>query len=459
MVVVQRSLLCFGSCDICCCSYDTESGIQGCRPVVQRKFQGSGWLEARVPIMVRISTRLCAAVSCLVFVVAVRTQATEITISGDPIAPASHYNILLFENLRLSFTGIVDAAFDDNINASENDPEDGAWVRPRLRMAVDWPLTPYIHLGAGAEVGYKWYASGDGEDEFIASFGGYDTSLKIDFLLGNTALLRVYDRFERDDDGLEDVSNGTDNDYDLNRNTLGARLTMPIRRQIELFAQVEHILTWADGDAYSYQDNQRIRFDVAGLWRMNKQFRIGPYIRYEQLDYDKKLNNDWDLWGSGATFVYQRESGFTVQGSVGYDDQKIDRSATAEDQARGMTADVSVRFATSRTTSHTLFTEYDRDNDILPTNVNYSEEIRSGYSIASRVRPNLTLRGDIQYTWTDESDAGERSDLWRLGVGADWRFMLQAEARFRYEFLTKDSDQNGRSYDRNRFRITLLYDF
>ncbi len=390
--------------------------------------------------------------------------AAEFRISEEPVSPAVDYNILLFENLRLSLTGVVGLTYDDNINRSRFNEETGVYTTPRLRMGIDWPLTPNVLLGTSTSFGYRYYLSGDGKDRFLVSFiDDLSTSVKADIHIGE-GKLRLSNRFSRSADDLEVGRTGA-RDYVLSRNTIGARYNMPLAPVWSSNLSVSRRDTWTDTDAFEYHDNVRhlVRGNV--LWHMQPELMIGPYLSYEDVDYTSASgaaairNNDRETWEGGLDFFHQLMPRASLEGNIGYQNMDIEKSRFATEQAEGIAGKLAVNYSSSEITRHTLSVRHDRNQDIVSPFVNYSRETTYMYAVASSLRPRLTVRGDAALVDIVESDWGEDAELLRLGVGASYRLAPKLTASMRYEYWDKNSDDSARQYDRNKVSAFLEYEF
>lgn len=401
---------------------------------------------------------------CMIFVAP--ASATTMTLSGEPVSPAADYNFLLFENLRLSMTGEVVAAYDDNLDQEEDDEEESFYLVPRLQLAIDWPITPHIKLGSGVSVGYRHYVTGDttGDDEIIVGMQDLSTAFAAKIFVGN-GTIRLRDQFSREVETFRLLGDDSE-DSVLSTNTISAKYSVPLNPYINFSTEYVHQNVWTNTSEFEYRDHVRDSIDVAALWQVNPQFQLGPYTRYETIDYGDFDHfffgavNDRDLPEAGLTFLYRREAGFTLQGSLGYQDMDIDTDdpfITEEDD--GLVGRASCAFSTSRFTDHVFSISHDRNQALISPNVNYSEETRYRYAIASNIMPEITLHGDVSYININESDLGENADLYQFGLGTSYRFTPKATVRFRYEFTTKDSDREISEFDRNRYTVRFIYDF
>ena len=375
----------------------------------------------------------------------------DIELTEEPIAPMRDYNIRIFDNLRLSFTGSMEVMYDDNVHTSENNEVDSFALIPRLGLAVDWPITPRIHLGSGGVVGYRYYLEDDVDSDVLVGFDdGLSTNLKVDFFVGN-GTLRLEERFSRQLSILELNEN---NDYAVSRNRLSARYQVPLNPYMDLTIQGSQRDTWnSEGDT---QENTRHALNSVVLWQANPQLRIGPYIRWDNTDYDDAFNNDRQTYSSGASFVYRRQDGIRFTGSLGYELMDVDG---AGDEKDGVVGNVGVQFDTSDYLSHYLRFSFDRDQDLVEANANYSEEARYMYGLEWSVVKNLTINGDVALLDIDESDNGESAEIWQLGLGTSYQINRRSRVSLQYDWRDRDSDLANNSYSQNRYSVKLTHRF
>lgn len=384
-------------------------------------------------------------------------QATEISLTEQPVAPARDYNIRLFENLRLQFTGSVEGLYDDNVDTRPNNEEESFALVPRLTMAIDWPITPRIHIGSGVSVGYYYYFNDEVDDTFVVGFDDeVGTNMNVDFFLGN-GTLRLSERFSRE---ISVLQVNTDNDYALSRNYLSAKYDVAVNPYIKLSVMGARRDTWTNRDLYEYQDNAEHSLDAVALWQTNPQLQLGPYVRWDNTDYDLATNNDRQTYATGASFVYQPRGGVRFQGSLGYELMDVDVSNPgARDEEDGWVGNLSCRFATSEYLSHYLGIRYDRDQDLVETTVNYSEETEYEYAVEWDVHTDVTINGDLAFLTIDEPAGGEDADIWRLGLGTSYQLNRKSKVSLRYDWRDRDSSVPAQSYERNRYSVKLTHRF
>ncbi|MFW5893679.1 MAG: outer membrane beta-barrel protein [Verrucomicrobiota bacterium] len=382
------------------------------------------------------------------------TSALDIELTEQPISPMRDYNIRIFDNLWLSFTGSMEVMYDDNVDTSETDEIDSFALIPRLGLAVDWPISPRVHLGTGALIGYRYYFNDDVDDDVLVGFDDdLSTNVKIDFFLGN-GILRLEERFSRE---LGVLEVDTDNDYALSRNRVSMKYDVPVNKYMDLTVQGSRRDTWNNDDTYSYQENVRHALDGVLLWQANRQLRIGPYLRWDTTDYDDANNNDRDTYSSGASFVYRRQDGIRFTGSLGYEIMDVDGAGAEKD---GVVGNVGVNFSTSDYLTHYLRFAFDRSQDLVETDVNYSEETRYSYGVEWQALKAITINGDVAFLDIDDSgNNGEEVDMWQLGLGTTYQLNRRSKVSLRYDWRDRDSNRPDNSYDRNRYSIKLSHRF
>ncbi|MFW6414499.1 MAG: outer membrane beta-barrel protein, partial [Verrucomicrobiota bacterium] len=345
---------------------------------------------------------------------------------------------------------------------------------PRLRMALDWPVTPHIKIGSGMSVGFRKYFSGEGEDDWILTEdGGISTGINADFFIGE-GVLRLSNEFRRDADTLELLRESGNDDYARNLNVFSARYSVDLTPYISLIVQGTQENTWVSPSRYEYQDNVRNTFHINTPYRINRALRLGPYVRWEHIDYEESDNlrpfgvylvpeekADRTTPEAGISFLYQPEDRLlTVEGSLGYEWMDVDETnPLVDDEEDGVTGNLTVHYPTSEFTTHSLSVSHGRKQAITSLFANYSEDTRYTYAIRSNIMSDVTVSGSLSYLNVRESDFGETADIYRAGVGTSYQFTRKLKGSARYEYVTKNSNQAGSDYDRNQVRLTMHYDF
>ncbi len=390
-------------------------------------------------------------------------MALSLDLLPENVAPAADYNIRV-GNLKLGLEGVLTTSYDDNItSAADNDAIKEGWsVTPALKLALDWPVSPYIHLGSGLAFGYRYYPNGEGEDNlFVAGAGGdLSAGMKVDFFVGN-GVLRVSEKFAREVDTLESAVRDLPDDYVLTRNTIGARYQVDFSEYMRLIADYKHENAWTNKDDFEYQDHVRDGLNLVCLWAVNRQLRVGPYLRAESVNYTESLHNDATSYEGGVGFTYQRPAGFVMDGSLGWEKLNFDLTnvPAATDEASEPTARLSVRMASSQFTSHTVSASYGPSHGTLSGPINFAMQAQLMYGITANIAETITLKGDVVYVDIKESDGGESSELVRVGLGGEYRLSERSKLDLRLERTDKSSDDDSREFDRNVLTLTYNYNF
>ncbi len=400
-----------------------------------------------------------------------------------------------YGNLRLGLTGAMSAGYDDNItqgdtyNDSNSDYNNnnrrvrGWFIEPALTLGINWPVSPYLSISSSIGAGYRYYVDHeDLSDWFLTGDGaGVSTQIKADFKLGQTGVLTVYDKISRDIDSLQmDARSGKNNNnnnddngdrYAELKNEAGVQYANDLSEVMHNTVKYAHTNVWVTPSSEDYQSYESDMLDEVFLHDINKNLQLGPYatvtntrFQKEEQTLNAKHNDSW-MYEGGLAGVYMRDSGFSLNGRLGYqfvkfNDQNPVANANGGDTTTSPSMSLSANFASSELTSHTFFASYGISQQNLSVDTNSSLQMQAGYAIAVRVMDKLTLGGDISWiNYQDDNSYGENANLYRYGIGPSYVLSPKSTLSLRYEYTDKVSNDEYNSYDRSFVKLTITYKF
>lgn len=366
-------------------------------------------------------------------------------------------------SLRLQLSIGMEAVYDDNVNTTGDDEQDGLSLSPVLYSNIYWPLNPGFQIYSGLSLGYKWYVSGgeDADDEGLTvggTDGAVNMQLGFDFRVGQNGLLSASEEFARDLDSF-DGGDQENRNYTLNRNLLNLQYRNEFTRYTNGTAKVTHTNQWADESEFSDQDLYSDFLDLVVLHYVTRDLQLGPYGRAGMTNYTEDLHNDSDTLEGGVSMVYGTTERFAVSGSVGYSNVSFDtdNNAAATDDYSGLTTQWAIRYSNSPAMTHRLVTSYGAEQGALDQDVNFAKEWLTEYTISYVLHEDLLVNADLGYINTKESDGGDSNNLYRVGVGLGYRLTRDTTMDLRYTHDWLDSDDNGNEYTRNLVLLRLVY--
>lgn len=392
--------------------------------------------------------------------------ATEIDLTSDRAAPRERDYNIKYGPLSLALGAKLAVRYDDNItrSADSGDIEEGFNVEPALTtdLSLDIPFMPYVQVNAGVGIAYRNYPGNDGEDglQITGEEGAATAHFDVDFRLSDTGTLTLSDTFSREIDSLDIATRAQPDDYVMSKNTVELLYNKELSALMNFKARLANTDAWTSKSRYANQDHKERSADIALLWKLNSALQLGPYVRWEEITYDIGEHNDGESREGGLAFVYQRESGFTVDGSIGIEDLSFDTTnSAATDDGVDLAFDIGASLATSEYTSHRLSASYGRSQGTLAASINYAEERTLGYSITLNFMKNVTVFANVDWVHIEESDGGETGDLLRYGLGTDYQLSPKTTVGLKIDRSDKSSDDDTREYTRNVVELNLTHKF
>jgi hypothetical protein len=356
------------------------------------------------------------------------------------------------------------ARYDDNIERTDDNETGSASVGPGLGVRVYWPVSPYLQIRTGATARY-WYSSdNDGQDGFeVTGLDGSasDATVSADIALHKHLSLRLSDSYSRSSDSLTLASRGLNRAAAVSNNETALQADVSWTKRITMLTRVAHVFRWADDSTYDYLDLTREGADSAVLWRLNKQFQVGPYVSWQGTTYTEDKHNDSREVGGGLGLVYDGGYAFSASARVGVTDLAFSDSNVpdATSDYTGPTFGVTGRFATSAGVSHTVSVDYAANQGDLVGAVNYAKDLTTRYQISLRLRPRLTVSGTVAWVDSRLSDGGETANLYQGGVGVSYELTKHLSPILSYQRTRKTSDDSSLEYVDNLVALSLSYEF
>jgi hypothetical protein len=386
-----------------------------------------------------------------------------LSLGARPPPPAGDYALRL-GRMRISLAANMTAMYDDNIDRTRTDSDASLYVGPGLSLGVYWPISPYLQIRTGATLTY-WYTSGDDSEGGLEVTGltgaASDAAIGADIFPHKHIRLHVSDTFSRSGDSLTNAARGVPREAGVTSNEVALQGDVEWTKRIVSYSRVAYGMQWTDDEEYNYMDFTRPSADTAVLWRMNKRILLGPYGAWEATSYNEDKHNDAQELDGGLALVYDGGSALNATFKAGvasltFDDGNV---ATATDDYLGPTFEAGCQFATSENLAHSVGLGYAPSQGNLAGEVNYSRDLTAHYGIAVKLRPRLTLSGNLAWVDTRESDGGEHGNLYQAGPAINYELVRNLTSTLAYQYTRKTSDVSDREYDDNLITLSLSYRF
>ena len=394
------------------------------------------------------------------------TPATVIDVSpeGEMAGPRTSYYNLRVGDLRLAFTGNAVMRWTDNLGYSANN--NSAWsLVPSLGVDAYYPISPYFQISGGLTAGYEFYLSGDGEDQFFinGSEGALRGDVTAEIRFDDDSAIQISDSFAREIDTLDIAARDRAEDYAAWVHTFSARYSKALNRRTTGKVQYTHNDRWTSDSTFNHLDYSSDSLDAVVLYRLMKNFSLGPYLRVNSTRFHEDKRNDRVIYEGGVSTTGQLQLGGNVSYTFnfGYQSPQIsnDNDPTATDEENGLVTNFNLSVRPGVLPGHRFRAGYNRNHTDPDPGVNYSDELFLGYGIDIRLWKEFLASADIDWRDISDSDGGEDATLWRFTLRSTYDLTEKTALRAQYTYTDKSSDVGANEFSQNMIEIGVSHRF
>ena len=405
------------------------------------------------------------------------TSWSQISLTDDETVVNEDYN-LRFGELYVDFAGSVTASFDSNVNyRSGEEKENGTAIVPGIETSVFWALSPYVTLDAGANIRYRNYLDGDGNDSLLIEGrdGGNSADLDLEFLLGDDSLFTFSnslsgnsDTFSRTINSREAINDNYTAYFYSGMLDYAQRITPYTRLNLGLFRNY----SWTEQDDLSFNDYTEDGVEA----RINSQIRddmtLGVKASASKVDYEDSLRNEFDLLFVGLEFSTTTEAGAIFTGTVGAQNIDVDIAndpLSTDDGGWFPSADVQLTFNVGQFVSHEIgvFSGAGAASSIALSQdltqfsyPNFAESYGGSYALDYLITENMVLRFSYEYNRVEESDAGLEYKDHRLELGTSVDTFEQGSVFVSFQYQNRfDANVENAGFVRYLLNGGLQFEF
>jgi hypothetical protein len=360
-------------------------------------------------------------------------------------------------DFRLLLTPSFGVEWNDNVNASETDPQHDIILRPTLGLKAYYPLPEQAALNLDVDVGYDQYldhTSYSGVRVLTGSVLAFDFYVK-DFRFD------IHDRFSftQDAAGVSALY-GTAKFPNL-QNLAGLTVDWDLNDVI-LTVGYDHLNYFIFSDQYDYLDHTSELGMARAGFRVHPRVTVGVEGTASSTAYDKPILNNYLNYSGGVYADWNPGTAISIQPRFGYtlyDSQQTSLFLLAQNQTAWY-ADLTVRHAITKSISYSFSAGHELKPGIQ------ADFIEDWY-----VRPSVTwsfLR-DFSFTTSLSYEHGKQSAQGFTVAASevyDWftgDFELShpifkiRSGSLNYRFTLRDSDRANRGYTQNLVGLKLTY--
>lgn len=363
-----------------------------------------------------------------------------------------------------------------------------------MSIQAYWPLSPYLTLSTGTNIGYQYFSEGEGRNGL--TIGGVNENATsrfgVDFSLSNDAIITFSNSFSANIASVSIQTNDGQNnarrqDQPFRRfNSISSlryaqRLTPQTRASCgySLRNTFAREITTNNGTdnmgADSSIDNQTHRFFTELGTQLNDSLTLSLLGNFSSTIYTEEFRNDSRQYQSGPRITYISEAGLNASVSMLVNQLEFDNTNspdTRENKSTFLNVEGSISFSMGNFLTHNLRLNSEKRSSLAtisnpqdPTQTipaNSQEETsftyRFSYLLAERSRFSLSY----QLSQIKESDSGNQYS--RQTITVDLPFQFQLNTRTTVSTLYNYSQFSGSefaefNYDQHRIEVNFQLNF
>jgi hypothetical protein len=369
----------------------------------------------------------------------------------------------------LNLGAYVGTTFDDNINASQTDPQSEVSIHTGLSLGFLWPATDKSQIQFGSQFGYVTYLEHTRSDSIeIAPDSALTWSLP--FEDGSVAL---YDQFDYSQEVITVPSVTGLNSLPRLENTVGVRAQWSPRKwQWEL--GLSHNDFRSTDSAFEYLDRGSEYIFLRGAWCFgestqagfefsasqtgyrlpiqsnNRSYSIGPYMNWKITEF---LNANV----SGGPTIYN----FDATKSIAIITNTPTVVKTPASTLTSYYFDFELTHQLTEFVSHQLSARRDVSLGYNQGN-NYTELFSTTYSVNWQAVQNANLNLALTYQLGTQPlfpDIKENFSRFGISAGASYRLTEKLGSSMSYSHWERSSNLAGHNYSENSVSFQLNYSF
>lgn len=349
--------------------------------------------------------------------------------------------------------------YNDNINFSEFDPVGSFFVEPNLGLGFLWDVTELNQLRFNIGLGYRKYWDHDEADSQSVRIAP-DSAMEFEFYVGKHWRVVLFDAFRFDQDPVDFPTVSNTFRFDRFENRAGFNAFWEINPFWTYSVGYTNELVRSTRREFNYLDRMGHLVTTGVSWQLNPDWLVGISGTASWYDYEKRFNNDGGTLSVGP-YVEGRLTDFLrVAAGASYFVSDFDTGGRFGDGSNVSTPNGYLRLThdVNPSLSHSL--EGGRQTGAgLNSNtetVNYVRH-RASWLVLRDVGIGTTAFAEFG----DQSGGLLEENYSRYGAGIRLNYQLTKSitAGLSYNFVRKESDRVGRSYDQNQVVLDLSYRF
>lgn len=375
---------------------------------------------------------------------------------------AARYNVKAGP-VQMRFNAGLDAAYNTNVNASEDDPQPDFLITPRVGMGIYWPVSKLNTLSLDLGLGYSYYLNNPdlGGQTILVS---PNTEFMFNFFVKDVRVT-IFERPSVTQNSTEDPTVSNAVDYTFLNNTAGLNVEWDLN-DVLLGLGFANQLRYAINDEFSNQNS--VVNQVFG----NASFLLQPYLRVgiegsaSSTSYTSGSSaggdplNDSINYTLGLFAMGNLTRHTTWSAGVGW--QIIDFNESNNSQNTGNASNpyfyLNVSNELSRFFTHSISASFESSPSVES---NFVQGFNLNYGFSWLLINNWSLNGGLFFQTGTESPGPQSEDYNRVGgnIGLGYQVMKNLFAGIYYSYIVKSSSRSSDGYDQQILGLNLNYTF
>ena len=393
-------------------------------------------------------------------------------------------------NLTLGVYTGVEA--NDNINNSQNAPEQDLIFHNGLNVGVAWPATDQSHLNFYSQLGYAKYLRYSSNDQFEVNPGSV-LAWEMSFEDGSVT---IFDEFSDSQSVITEASVSGISQLPRIDNTSGLRLQWTPGRWI-FEADYSHELYFSDDSAFQYLNRSTENFVLRAAHLLAEESQLGLEVSTSWTTYDVPIQSNNRSYSLGPYLEWQVtpfiegtvRGGYTIYNFDGTPSTKVSLPPPPPptmppgqpvpviiipgQPAQNLDSYYASLELTHQLTDH-IFQKISVERDIslgLNAGNNFTEQITANYTVSWTATKNLGLNLSLTYENGNQpltiqngiflKPTIETENFNRVGIspGLSYQITQKLGSSLTYTYWDRTSNIAGNSYRDDSVMVQLNYSF
>ncbi len=394
---------------------------------------------------------------------ALAQDAVRPSLAGELSAEARRQDIehipynLMTGPIRYRISATIGLEYNDNINLSENNPENDFIFHPQINIDAIWPVTQLNTLRLDIGLGYSLYASHSDQNTngILLSPG---SQLAFDVFVGDFRI-NFHDRFSLQQDPIDELQVSNVVDYGRFENYAGVSILWDLNKAVATLSYDHYVYVSTNSD-FDYLDRNAEDLTASISFAVSSTTGVGLESSYVYSYYDQNVLNDSQTYSIGAFVETQMTNYMKVRFAGGYQMINFDNTGSVNDSRdlRDFYANVLISHRLNSIVTQTLSAGHESQ---LGVNSNYITLNYVRHTVNWNILRNTLLSTEFFFEDADESGGFIDEHLHRYGgaLTVGYQFTPHVTLGLRYQYTLKDSDVKDRDYTQNRVSLDATYSF